>query len=143
MPLPHFCSVTNDRIVREQDRRPRRIGRAPGGPAIRIGVARTGHWPGGGAAYRLPRPAPSGGGTFPTSGPADRFVRPAPRIPGAADDAPTRPVSRSIACRRNPRGEPASAIEGTGPMWPRVPPERAAGRGAGSGPLGSGPRSYP
>jgi hypothetical protein len=29
---------------------------------------------------RLPRPAPSGGGTFPTSRPAARFVPSAPRI---------------------------------------------------------------
>jgi hypothetical protein len=80
-------------------------------------------------------PHPAGAGRF------LRRLRPigsSPRRPGSRGprDGPTRPVSRSIACRRNPRGEPASANpgRGTGPMWPRGSPERAAGRGAESGP---------
>ena len=93
MPLPHFCSVTNNRIVREQDRRPRRIGRAPGGPAIRIGVARTGHWPGGGAApagCRAPHPAGAG-----------RFLR---RVRPIGSPGPRPGISRSRRRRADSAG---------------------------------------
>ena len=108
-----------------------------GARPIRVGVARTGHWPGGGAAPAGCRaPHPAGAGRF------LRQVRPigsparVPGFPGRGDDGPIRPVSRSIASRRNPRGEPASAIpvgdgadvasrpsgEGCGP-WRGVGPE--------------------
>src|SRR5215210_6814137 len=54
---------------------------------IGTGVARTGHWPGGGAALGLPRPAPSGVGTVSTSRPAARFISSTPRSRGGADKA--------------------------------------------------------
>ena len=144
MPLPHFgkCDEQPDCQRTGQATAPP-VAAPLGARPIRVGVARTGHWPGGGAALRLPRPAPSGGGTFPTSGPADRFAATAPRISGAADDGPTRPVSRSIASVRNPRGEPASAIPvGDGADVASRSPRglRAVAR---SRARGSGPRSYP
>jgi hypothetical protein len=80
VPLPHFCSVTNNRIVREQDGRPRRTCRralaGPGPSAPGSPEPATGQGAGQLSVCLAPRPAGSG-----------RFLRRV-RSPGSSSRRP-------------------------------------------------------
>jgi hypothetical protein len=115
-----------------------------GGPAIRIGVARTGHWPGGGAAVAAAAPRTQRGRdvSYVASG---RPVRPfgVPNFGVRGTGRLGRCLDRSRAGGTLGGSRRGPSRVGDGADVASRPSGEGCGPWRGVGPFGSGPRSYP